>query len=74
MITGPCSLDTSVAMRLLVGAPESQYERAKLFLGEQRSSRTAVHVSDQVLAEASFSLDSDRCATGRGPLESPPLF
>jgi hypothetical protein len=58
MITGPCSLDTSVAMRLLVGAPESQYERAMLFLEEQRSARTAVHVSDQVLAEAYFALQS----------------
>jgi predicted nucleic-acid-binding protein len=58
MITGPCSLDTSVAMRLLVGAPESQYQRALLFVEEQRSANRAVHVSDQVLAEAYFALQS----------------
>ncbi len=58
MIAGPCSLDTSVVMRLLVGEPVSQYRHAVLFLDEQRAAQGRVHVSDHVLAEAYFALQT----------------
>ena len=58
MIAGPCSLDTSVVMRFLVGDPVSQYRTAALFLQAQLAAQNSVHVSDHVLAEAYFALQS----------------
>ena len=58
MIEGPGSLDTSVVMRILVGNPVSQYRLAVAFLDEQRAAGNPVHVSDHVLAEAYFALQS----------------
>ena len=56
MIPGPCSLDTSVVLRLLVGDPVPQFQSANRFLKEQLAAHAAVHVGDQVLAEAYFAL------------------
>ena len=58
MIAGPTSLDTSVVIRLLVGEPVEQYHEATRFLEEQLATQTIVHVSDLVLAEAYFALQS----------------
>lgn len=58
MIVGPCSLDTSVVMRLLVGDPVAQYRIARVFLDAQVFANHTVHVSDHVLAEAYFALQS----------------
>ncbi len=56
MIAGPCSLDTSALLRLLIGLPGDQYQRAAQFLAEQRASGESIHVADLVLAEAYFAL------------------
>lgn len=56
MIPGPCSLDTSVVLRLLVGDPVHQFQSAARFLKEQLAAQAAVHVSDHVLAECYFAL------------------
>lgn len=58
MILGPCSLDTSIVMRFLIGEPIPQYRLARIFLDEQLSAQNPVHVSDHVLAEAYFALQS----------------
>lgn len=58
MIKGTTALDTSVVIRLLVGEPEDQYQRASEFLKEQLSGGISVHVADLVLAEAYFALQS----------------
>ncbi len=58
MSAGPWELDTSVVMRLLVGEPLPQYRRACDFLEAQIADGQSVHVSDQVLAEAYFALQS----------------
>ena len=58
MIPGPCSLDTSVVMRVLVGDPVSQYRLARSFVDGQVAAQEPVHVSDHVLAEAYFALQS----------------
>ncbi len=58
MIPGSVSLDTSVVLRLLVSEPVSLFQRASLFLKAQRATRFPVHVSDHVLAEAYFALQS----------------
>lgn len=55
-MTGPCSLDTSAVLRLLIGQPADQYERAAQFLAERLAAADPVHVSDLVLAEAYFAL------------------
>lgn len=58
MIPGPCSLDTSVVLRLLVGDPLHQFQSATRFLKEQLVAQAVVHASDHVLAEAYFALQS----------------
>ncbi len=58
MIAGPCSLDTSVVMRFLVGEPVSQYWLARAWIEEQLAAKYPVHVNDHVLAEAYFALQS----------------
>ena len=58
MIPGPCSLDTSVVLRLLVSDPLPLFHRATMFLDDQIAAQGAVHVSDHVLAEAYFALQS----------------
>ncbi len=58
MIPGPSSLDTSVVLRLLTGDPVFQFQEATRFIGRQLAARSAVCVSDHVLAEAYFALQS----------------
>ncbi len=58
MISGSSSLDTSVLIRLLVGEPKAQHESALRFLQEQKGAKRPVHVSDLVLSEAYFALQS----------------
>ncbi len=58
MIAGPANLDTSVVVRLLVGEPVDQYREATRFLKEQLAAQAVVHVSDLVLAESYFALQS----------------
>lgn len=55
---GTSSLDTSIVIRLLLGHPADQYQRATAFLRGQLEARQAVHVGDLVLVEAYFALQS----------------
>jgi len=52
------SLDTSVVVRLLVVHPRQLFDRASRYLKEQHAAATTIHVSDLVLAEAYFALQS----------------
>lgn len=52
------SLDTSVVLRLLVGEPDDLFQVAFAFLEEQLAAGATVHISDLVLAEAYFALQS----------------
>jgi predicted nucleic acid-binding protein len=52
------SLDTSVLLRLLVGVPEDQAAIARDFFLEQMAAGTMVEISDLVLSEAYFALQS----------------
>lgn len=52
------ALDTSVVIRLLVQQPVLLYECAALFLEERLAANASVQVSDLVLAEAYFALQS----------------
>jgi predicted nucleic acid-binding protein len=58
MIPGNFSLDTSFVLRLLVAQPPDQYDLASRFLQEQRAAQGSLHVSDIVLAEAYFALQT----------------
>ncbi|MEI6654474.1 MAG: PIN domain-containing protein [Verrucomicrobiota bacterium] len=58
MISGPSSLDTSVVVRLLVGDPVPLFRCATQLIEGQEAVGAAVHVSDHVLAEAYFALQS----------------
>ena len=58
MSDGPISLDTSFVLRLLISQPPAHFRRASRFLAEQRAAGVAVHVSDLVLAEAYFALQT----------------
>ena len=49
-------LDTSVVLRLLVGEPEDQAQRAKQFVGEKVRERVELLVSDLVVCETYFAL------------------
>lgn len=51
-------LDTSVVMRLLVGAPLEQFRMATRFLEAQVADGRTLTVGDLVLAEAYFALQS----------------
>lgn len=51
-------LDTSVVMRLLTREPVEQFQVAADFLAQQRAARRTMRVSDLVLAEAYFALQS----------------
>ncbi len=51
-------LDTSVLMRLLVGAPLNQFRAAASFLEESFADGKVIAVADLVLAEAYFALQS----------------
>lgn len=51
-------LDTSVVMRLLVGAPLEQFRMATRFLDSRVTDGGTVTVGDLVLAEAYFALQS----------------
>ena len=52
------SLDTSVLLRLLVAEPHELFLVASKFLHEQTTAHVMVHVSDLVLAEAYFALQT----------------
>jgi predicted nucleic-acid-binding protein len=52
------ALDTSVVLRLLVQEPAALYRRAAQCIEERLAAGAAVHVSDLVLAEAYFALQS----------------
>ncbi len=52
------ALDTSVVIRLLVQQPALLYDCAALFLEERLAANASVQVSDLVLAEAYFALQS----------------
>jgi predicted nucleic-acid-binding protein len=52
------SLDTSVVLRLLVSEPPELFRQASQFLSEQRATGTPIHVSDMVIAEAYFALQT----------------
>jgi predicted nucleic-acid-binding protein len=58
MIQGDTSLDTSVVLRLLVAEPADQYQSATDFLQQRLDADTRVHISELVLAEAYFALQS----------------
>lgn len=58
MIGRSFSLDTSVLLRLLVGEPQDQHVAAMKFLSEELSQGVEVHVTDLVLTEAYFALQS----------------
>jgi len=58
MNVGSSSLDTSVVLRLLIGAPIDQFRRAFEFLTQQAEAGAEVFVSNQVLSEAYFALQS----------------
>jgi predicted nucleic-acid-binding protein len=74
MISGPASLDTSVVVRLLVGEPLDQYQSAEQFLREQVGAQALVLVSDLVMAEAYFALQSFYQITKADALQSLLLF
>jgi predicted nucleic-acid-binding protein len=52
------SLDTSFVMRLLVCEPPDIFRLATGVLAEKLAARVAIHVSDLVLAEAYFALQT----------------
>ncbi|CAN5832421.1 hypothetical protein BH11VER1_BH11VER1_04710 [soil metagenome] len=52
------SLDTSVVLRLLVQEPPTLFHLAAQFVESQLEAKVPVHVSDLVLAEAYFALQS----------------
>lgn len=58
MNTAGLSLDTSVVLRLLVQEPLPLFHRAAEFVETQLGAGVPVHVSDLVLAEAYFALQS----------------
>lgn len=58
MNLGSSSLDTSVLLRLLTGEPLDQFRRANEFLTQQAEANAEVFVSNQVLSEAYFALQS----------------
>lgn len=74
MISGPASLDTSVVVRLLVGQPLEQYQSAQHFLREQLAAPALVFVSDLVLAETYFALQSFYQLTKADALQALGLF
>lgn len=49
-------LDTSVVLRLLIGEPARQADRAWSFIQQERSNRREIVVSDLVISEAYFAL------------------
>jgi len=74
MISGPASLDTTVVVRLLVGQPLEQYQSAQHFLREQLAASALVFVSDLVLAETYFALQSFYQLTKADALQALGLF
>lgn len=74
MIAGSVSLDTSVVMRLLVGQPLDQYQSAQQFLRSQLAAQSTVFVSDLVIAEAYFALQSFYQIPKADALESLAIF
>lgn len=52
------SLDTSFILRLLVSQPPDLFRIASSFLAGQRANKVPIHVSDLVLAEAYFALQT----------------
>ncbi len=58
MNLGSSSLDTSVVLRLLTGEPLDQFRQAIAFLTRQAEAKADVFVSNQVLSEAYFALQS----------------
>ena len=58
MSVGSYSLDTSLVLRLLIGEPVAQFRRAFEFLTQQTEAKSEVFVSNQVLSEAYFALQS----------------
>jgi predicted nucleic-acid-binding protein len=54
----PCSLDTSVLLRLLVEDPLPQFQLAAQFLEEQLNGGGMVHADNVVLAEAYFAMQT----------------
>ena len=58
MSLGSSSLDTSVVLRLLTGEPLDQFRQALGFLTQQAEAKAEVFVSNQVLSETYFALQS----------------
>jgi predicted nucleic-acid-binding protein len=52
------SLDTSVVLRLLVGVPADQARVAREFVTHRLAGNDSLHISDIVLAEAYFALQT----------------
>ena len=52
------SLDTSVVLRLLVGVPADQAKVAKDFVTERLADNDSLNISDLVLSEAYFALQT----------------
>lgn len=61
-------------MRLLVGQPADQYQTAQHFLRQQLAAKALVFVSDLVMAEAYFALQSFYQVTKADALRSLLLF
>ena len=74
MIAGAASLDTSVVIRLLMGEPAGHYELATRFLKDHMAAGITIHVSDLVLAEAYFALQSYYGLTKADALAALTLF
>ncbi len=58
MIHASVSLDTSFVLRILVSQPPEQFQLASEFMAEQRAADVPIHVSELVLAEAYFALQT----------------
>ncbi len=58
MIHESVSLDTSFVLRILVSQPPELFRLASAFLAEQRAADVPIHISDLVLAEAYFALQT----------------
>ena len=58
MSDGHLSLDTSFVIRLLVSEPPELFRLAASYLLDRRAAGQAIHVSDLVLAEVYFALQS----------------
>jgi predicted nucleic-acid-binding protein len=67
-------LDTSVVLRLLVAEPPAQFQKASEFVSRSIKRGARVHVSDLVLAEAYFALQSFYSLSKKDSLKALALF